>query len=161
MKKINITENERNHYIKYADVCGFKTAEEEYDWAETQRKQCNKCNKSLPLTCFGFSTSGSFPFNKNGIRYRRGECLDCGGKILQGKNSAKTKAKNSGLEIHPPKDAVCVYCQKETKNLVFDHNHLTNEFRGWLCDPCNRAIGTLESRGGLDWFQKLKEYTNK
>ncbi len=31
------------------------------------------------------------------------------------------------------------------KTLLFDHNHRTGEFRGWLCSPCNTTLGRIES----------------
>jgi hypothetical protein len=27
--------------------------------------------------------------------------------------------------------------------MALDHDHLTGEFRGWLCATCNHAIGML------------------
>ena len=159
MKKINITENERNNYEKYSYACSFKTADEEYEWADSQIKECNKCHESLPLTCFGFSTSGSFPFNKVGVRYRRGECLDCQKKLLKGQSLAKSNALKNGISIRPTKDDKCVLCECKN-NLVFDHDHQSKKFRGWLCDPCNRALGTIESRLGQSWKEKINNYTN-
>lgn len=42
-------------------------------------------------------------------------------------------------------DAVCNICgktkQENGKELALDHNHATNEFRGFLCDNCNRLLG--------------------
>ena len=39
----------------------------------------------------------------------------------------------------------CDCCGKTLypKKVVFDHCHETNEFRGWLCDGCNRSLGIL------------------
>jgi hypothetical protein len=30
--------------------------------------------------------------------------------------------------------------------LCIDHCHLTGDFRGWLCDACNRGIGLLQEQ---------------
>lgn len=155
--KVVLTENEIKHYTTFSTFCKFKTAHEEYLWAETQNKPCNKCHRVLPLTCFGFSTSGCFPFNKEGVRYRRGDCIACNKKLQKGKRVAQKDAEKYGISIKPSKDDCCSFCG-ETQGLVFDHNHKTNKFRGWLCDPCNRAIGTLESRLGENWKEKIMSY---
>ena len=48
-----------------------------------------------------------------------------------------------------PKDGLCQCCFKLPKHarfgdkLVLDHNHYTGEFRGWICDQCNRAAGLV------------------
>jgi hypothetical protein len=34
----------------------------------------------------------------------------------------------------------CYACGKETDKLVLDHDHDTNEFRGWACRSCNRRL---------------------
>lgn len=46
-------------------------------------------------------------------------------------------------------DGVCAICHSaEPKgrfgNWHVDHDHITGEFRGLLCDPCNRGLGMLK-----------------
>jgi hypothetical protein len=39
---------------------------------------------------------------------------------------------------------VCEVCKGANgQRICFDHDHATGQFRGWLCDQCNRAIGLL------------------
>jgi hypothetical protein len=33
--------------------------------------------------------------------------------------------------------------------LVFDHCHQTEKFRGWLCDRCNRVLGSVKDQTWL------------
>lgn len=43
-----------------------------------------------------------------------------------------------------PRPEVCENCGTVGKRgVVFDHDHTTGKFRGWLCDNCNRALGLL------------------
>lgn len=42
-----------------------------------------------------------------------------------------------------PKPEICEVCGNGGK-IVFDHCHTSNKFRGWLCNPCNIALGMLE-----------------
>jgi len=67
----------------------------------------------------------------------------------------------------PPPPDYCECCGKhksETKigKLVLDHCHTTKEFRGWLCDTCNRGIGNLgdDLTGVLMAVEYLKKVTN-
>lgn len=46
-------------------------------------------------------------------------------------------------EIRPKPDR-CEICGTAHKKIVFDHCHTTNKFRGWLCDPCNMALGAVK-----------------
>lgn len=47
---------------------------------------------------------------------------------------------------------ICECCgrRENRRTLSLDHNHLTGEFRGWLCNRCNCGIGLLDDTlGGL------------
>ena len=50
--------------------------------------------------------------------------------------SKEFKIKNSIRK----KPDYCEVCGRNDR-IVFDHNHKTGEFRGWLCNGCNTALG--------------------
>jgi len=99
------------------------------------RKICSYCKKR--------KNQKSFAKNKNckdGYDVRCRKCIKKRSKIVN--NLRKTA---------PPKPEVCECCQKIPKTLggrrenciVLDHDPITNEFRGYICDRCNKAIGML------------------
>lgn len=53
---------------------------------------------------------------------------------------------------------VCEICDT-TKDLVYDHDHDTMEFRGVLCRSCNRHLGGLGDN--LKSILRVVEYLNK
>jgi hypothetical protein len=140
---VEFTANERSHYTgPFGSKAKFKSPEEEHAWAEKQRKTCNKCRVELPRTSFARNTSGSDPFDRDGYRLRRGDCVDCNKKAEQGMAKAKAVAKRAGVSYKAPEGTACAVCAR-TEGLVFDHCHTTEQFRGYLCDPCNRSMGVL------------------
>ena len=68
---------------------------------------------------------------------------------------------NKQLEAYQQEHVVCEICGKTveetihytgkyaTKRLCIDHNHQTGEFRGLLCQSCNRQLG---------WYEKYRDY---
>lgn len=153
-----ITPKEKGHYIGCKKALKFPTAEAEFAWARTQIKACSKCDTDLPLTCYAGNTSGSDPFDSDGYRRHRPECLSCTKKAGSGKTAAAATAKRLGMPIKPPAGTPCELCGK-TDNIVFDHDHETDTFRGWLCNPCNRSIGVLgDDVAGLI---KVLNYVNR
>lgn len=40
-----------------------------------------------------------------------------------------------------PKKCQIKSCKSKIK-ICFDHDHKTGKFRGWICDRCNRTLGT-------------------
>jgi hypothetical protein len=51
-----------------------------------------------------------------------------------------------GVELSAvrPKPAACEICQNSSNKIVFDHCHQSGSFRGWICDPCNTALGLVK-----------------
>ena len=69
----------------------------------------------------------------------------------------KRKARGIKDATGEVKTGPCEVCCK-VRQLRFDHSHETGFFRGWLCGPCNIALGWFEKiiREGLD--QKFLKY---
>jgi hypothetical protein len=157
MREYVLTENEKNSY-KDCTKAKFNTAEDEFAWARTQTKKCNKCNETLPLSYFSGNTSSSDHFDKNGYRLRRGDCKKCNKEHSAGKTAAVKIAKEMGLSYKAPPGTECALC-KSTKDIVFDHDHDTKKHRGWLCNPCNRSIGVLGDN--MEGMIRVINYLNK
>jgi hypothetical protein len=151
---VQITANERKHYVEGKHTHKvFGSPEEEFEFNKSRFKSCNKCNKNLCFNCFGGNTSGKDPFDKNGYRLKRGDCISCNKNMVKGKQIAKGIAKKMGVDT-APEGTECELCHK-TDNIVFDHHHELNVFRGWICNGCNRSIGML----GED-INKIKDVIN-
>lgn len=106
-------------------------------------KICNICHKLLPTI--------NFAKNQNAINnrsVRRPSCQACR-KQLEGKDLTiedkriweKKKPHNEPFK--------CPICNKGTIagitcKVVLDHNHITGEVRGWICDSCNTGLGRFK-----------------
>ena len=91
-------------------------------------RTCKKCGESKLLE--------DFPINntfQSGIK-RKHTCKTCRYK--------QSKVRVRLLKKHKrPSTLVCPICQQGADKIVLDHNHETGEFRGWLCNDCNNALG--------------------
>ena len=65
-------------------------------------------------------------------------CKSCAG--------AKSKIVNKLRKENPYPDElyVCPICLKTSKKYYLDHDWTSGEFRGWLCNACNVALGLLK-----------------
>jgi hypothetical protein len=93
---------------------------------------CNKCSKEKDLNLF------HIPYYKSdGSPSHSHTCKECKRHFSNTVSSLK--------KIHPkPKDSKCECCEDFTLKLVLDHDHKTDEFRGWICNNCNQALGKLK-----------------
>ena len=157
-----VWKNEHDKYEKYIDDIKYENPIMEWEQYTTiQYKICSKCSQNKLLSNYATNTSGRDPFTKDGYRNRRPECKDCGDKAGLSTKIAKKKSKSDGKPIKAPPGTLCEICEND-KNIVYDHDHETCEFRGWLCDPCNRGLG--QCGDNIDGLLKRINYllkTNK
>lgn len=106
-------------------------------------KQCLYCNEEKHLCEFP-----KHKHNKDNLDSRCKECI---------KNQNKLRKKL--LKSAPPKPDTCECCGKVPSKWVLDHDHKTNQFRGWLCDKCNTGIGSLGDN--LDGLSRAVLYLQK
>ena len=145
MQEATITDNIRSYFERPLSTNQKRihsSAEEERDWARGVMRECRDCKSNLPRTRFGYNTSGSWPFDRDGCLLRRPECTDCARKTANTKALAIKDAKKRGLPTKAPPGTPCGLCGK-TDGIVFDHSHRHGKFRGWLCNSCNRAMGVM------------------
>ena len=140
------TEKERKQYSTHQYKAKFKTPEEEFEYSLMQTRKCSKCEEIKNLTSYETNTSGADGFDKSGYRMRRPECKECGKKAQKGNADAIKFAKKNGIPYKAPQGTLCKICNKVGKTgdqLVFDHCHKKNVFRGYLHNSCNRSLGVL------------------
>lgn len=74
-----------------------------------------------------------------------------------------TSAQRREIQAGRPKPDNCEICGTfygdNKKMIAFDHNHVTGEFRGWICVPCNSSIGMAKEN--IDTIEKIVEYLKK
>lgn len=144
---MKFTKREYEIYNEQANKAKFDSPDSEYiHYSSITTKKCSKCSIEKTLDLFGGNTSSSDHFDKNGYRLRRPECKDCNKKVSSGKSLATKKAKELGISYKAPDGTICAICGKEPQvgnDLVFDHCHKTDTFRGYCCNSCNRSIGVL------------------
>lgn len=103
-------------------------------------KFCKKCKKHLDVSNFSKCSGGN---------YLRPECKSCGNKLSNTRKKLREKHGN------PPKNYICPICGKNELEIpngggkkstkwVIDHNHQSDQFRGWLCHRCNMGIGSFD-----------------
>ena len=126
-----------------------------FDGVDVQTKVCGICQIKKPLGNFG---------NDGGANYKRYECKECAGK------QHKIVAKIKKSVAPPPADYQCPICKRTAeqaqghsikKKQVWcaDHNHETEQFRGWLCHKCNLGLGNFADN--IERLESAKQYMEK
>jgi len=134
--------NEVKKYTTYAHKAKYCSAQEEWETTHETTRSCSKCFVVKTVYNFAGNTSGADPFDRDGIRLRRPECITCTVKARKGKSKAQKIAKDQGVSYKAPPGETCKICGTD-KKLVFDHDHESELFRGYLCNSCNRSMGVL------------------
>jgi hypothetical protein len=68
------------------------------------------------------------------------------------------RKKKREIEAGRPCPQYCEICGSEgnSKGIVWDHDHATGKFRGWLCSGCNLALGNVRDQAHV--LRKLADY---
>lgn len=133
-------------------------------------RTCKDCN----LTANTEEELNLFVKGKRHIYGRRNLCYKCENKrdtIWRAKNSESIllkrqkhyaeKVYNISLEQYKERMASSNKCEVcgSKEQLCYDHCHTTMNFRGVLCNKCNRSIGMLGDT--LESIEKVLFYLNK
>ena len=103
-------------------------------------KVCRLCKQEKPYS--------EFHKKRSDLDRHDSRCKQCKKEYVKALNKVKATA--------PPKPSTCACCNKQTANLVVDHCHESNVFRGWICGPCNTSIGKLGDN--VEGVQKALTY---
>jgi hypothetical protein len=104
----------------------------------TSSKVCTKCLKEKPQEEFRTRGEGK----SHGV-HRYQHCKQCEKEIATVTREAKRKCdvtKSTCCDICGRVENVEKY---KNSKIVFDHDHTTGKFRGWICDSCNRGLSNL------------------
>jgi len=95
---------------------------------EKETKMCIRCHHLKPIDVF--------EKKKRELNYRN-ICRNCRCNSAR----VRTVLRRKHIKRHGLPSGKCAICDK--RNLVFDHCHSTNMFRGWICRACNSGIGKM------------------
>lgn len=153
-----------------AQVDGKKTRRQNrINAALNTEKKCTKCDLTKPMQCF--------PRKGNTVLVASW-CRECRNRDRSDRHT-QSQLDKYGLtqeqyqRLLMDQKGGCAICGKSTARhshgvnrqpLVFDHCHATGEFRGLLCQRCNRAIGLFgDSADALEQaarYLRSKEVSN-
>ncbi len=144
------------------------------------KKVCISCKEIILISNFAKQKKC-----KDGIRPQCKTCLNKKNKIYYSKNKDKVLERSKSYNKTEFRKAYCrnfakiklkikresnasrprtLRCEccgdlPDCKGIVWDHDHESGLFRGWLCNRCNRVLGMCKDNKLV--FENLTEYLEK
>lgn len=116
------------------------------------QKKCHKCHRILPTAMFSTCKR-----THSGLA---GRCRDCA-SVYEAKSRFGVSTEEAAMLVQLRGAAICEACNGN-KKVQIDHCHADGKVRGFLCGPCNRALGLLkDDHGRLRGLIKYLEKYNK
>lgn len=112
-------------------------------------KPCTKCLIVKPLEDY-------MPL-KLGALGRHPVCNECRRKI--GKEYTRKHRETKAGRDRPDRCDCCQTQRTLRRAMHWDHDHVTDQFRGWLCHHCNVTLGTVKDN--IEHLQLLIEYLKR
>jgi hypothetical protein len=168
-KECNATVKARERIIKDCETKRKKTIERRL----ANPKNCISCGKDITLT----KSSAKYCSKACRWKIRQHEqhkeregtifCRGCGEPKLVSKSlfcstvcRDKYRLAKRGIidKIIPPRPDKCENPYCDSSDLALDHDHATGRFRGWICRPCNLALGIVRDKPNkLKWLADYLE----
>lgn len=97
----------------------------------SSEKECKVCRQLKPRS--------EYPKHSHGADGRDSRCRAC--------KNEQTRLRKTFRRDHPvPPPGPCPLCNENTDRWVVDHNHNTDELRGYCCPECNLGIGHFKDK---------------
>ena len=106
-------------------------------------KCCRKCGEKKEIE--------QFPFFASSTGGRKNTCAVCCKEL----SVLRKKLKD---ENPPPQAGECPICSNFTHDWILDHCHFSHEFRGYICNNCNLALGRFNDDERI--LRKAIDYLN-
>lgn len=126
---------------------------------------CTKCHRSKPASEFGKRSNGKRnpkckacvrEYNRIYRATRRANDPEYRQKTNQGLRLRRYGVTQAQLDERWERQGKrCAICRRR-REYVIDHCHITQEWRGLLCGPCNTAIGIFDDN--IEWLQNAIHY---
>jgi len=112
-------------------------------------RKCRVCRQTKPID--------EFIKDLNGRKWMPSDCLECERKRYV--KRYKVVSSDSYIKRCKQKPELCEVCGNSKDKICYDHCHITELHRGWLCDGCNHILGL--SKDDPDRLRALAEYLEK
>lgn len=116
-----------------------------------ENSEDNPCNYKICTTCKTKKHILEYNTDITRMDKRASICKIC--------RKAESKIRLRIKKYAPPKISFCECCGKSTKKIFLDHDHETETFRGWLCEPCNTGLGKFGDT--LEGIEMARNYLLK
>lgn len=121
--------------------------------------KCAKCQLLKPVDAFT-PRKYNYECKNPSLSIRKPVVSHCKKCIASEPNRRNSRIKNVyGIdinkynEIFKDQNGCCAICSRHQtefkKNLYIDHNHITKEIRGLLCDKCNTGLGHFQDSSDI------------